>query len=90
MCQGKIVEEGTTDEIFTNPSHIYTKILLDSIPKIGTEFKYTRDVDLEDDTKYQEVMRNLKTINFIKTTNRIHIMYYLIFNIKFKGGRYES
>ena len=31
MCQGKIVEEGTTDEIFTNPSHIYTKILLNSI-----------------------------------------------------------
>ena len=66
MCQGKIVEEGTTDEIFTNPSHIYTKILLDSIPKIGTEFKYTRDVDLEDDTKYQEVMRNLKNNKFYK------------------------
>ena len=66
MCQGKIVEEGTTDEIFTNPSHIYTKILLNSIPKIGTEFKYSRDVDLEDDTKYQEIMRNLKNNKFYK------------------------
>ena len=34
MYLGKIVEFGDKDEIFSNPSHPYTKGLLDSIPKI--------------------------------------------------------
>ena len=66
MCQGKIVEEGTTEEIFLNPSHIYTKILLDSIPIIGEELKYTGDIYLESDNKYQGVMRDLKNKKFQK------------------------
>ncbi|HZJ57506.1 MAG TPA: ABC transporter ATP-binding protein [Clostridia bacterium] len=44
MCQkivvmygGKIVESGTSDEIFYNPQHEYTKGLLRSIPKINTK-----------------------------------------------------
>lgn len=32
MYAGKIVEYGLTEEIFTNPSHEYTKQLLDAIP----------------------------------------------------------
>jgi oligopeptide/dipeptide ABC transporter ATP-binding protein len=34
MYMGKIVEEGTTNEIFTNPSHPYTRALLQSIPRL--------------------------------------------------------
>ncbi|MHB1452941.1 MAG: ABC transporter ATP-binding protein [Saccharofermentanales bacterium] len=34
MYAGKIVEYGTTDEIFYNPRHEYTKGLLNSIPKL--------------------------------------------------------
>ncbi len=34
MYAGKIVEYGTTDEIFYNPKHEYTKGLLNSIPKL--------------------------------------------------------
>lgn len=37
MYAGKVVEEGTTDEIFYNPKHEYTKGLLRSIPKIDSE-----------------------------------------------------
>ncbi len=34
MYMGKIVEEGMTNEIFTNPSHPYTRALLQSIPRL--------------------------------------------------------
>lgn len=34
MQAGKIVEQGGTREIFTNPKHNYTKTLLDAIPRI--------------------------------------------------------
>jgi ABC-type oligopeptide transport system ATPase subunit len=35
MYRGEIVEIGATEEIFENPQHPYTKVLLNSIPKIG-------------------------------------------------------
>ena len=35
MCQGRIVEEGTTDEIFYSAQHPYTRALLAAVP--GTE-----------------------------------------------------
>ena len=34
MEKGKIVERGTSQQIFCKPSHPYTKLLLKSIPKI--------------------------------------------------------
>lgn len=34
MYRGEIVETGTTEEIFNNPKHKYTKLLLNSIPEI--------------------------------------------------------
>jgi ABC-type oligopeptide transport system ATPase subunit len=34
MKEGRIVEEGPTQQIYSSPSHSYTKILLASIPKI--------------------------------------------------------
>ena len=37
MYKGKIVEESSVDEIFTNPQHDYTKSLLNAIPKGGKE-----------------------------------------------------
>ena len=35
MYLGEIMETGTTDEIFNNPKHPYTKALLDAVPKFG-------------------------------------------------------
>ncbi len=32
-----IVEEGTKDQIFSNPGHPYTKALLTSIPKLNSD-----------------------------------------------------
>ena len=39
MYLGKIVEMGTTESIFKDPRHPYTRILLDSIPEPGGEKK---------------------------------------------------
>jgi peptide/nickel transport system ATP-binding protein len=35
MYAGKIVEEGTTEQIFGQPLHPYTKFLINSLPKFG-------------------------------------------------------
>jgi peptide/nickel transport system ATP-binding protein len=35
MYAGKIVEEGTTEQIFGNPLHPYTQFLINSLPKFG-------------------------------------------------------
>ena len=35
MYAGSIVEKASTDEIFSNPLHPYTKALLNSLPNIG-------------------------------------------------------
>ncbi|MFN8529369.1 MAG: ABC transporter ATP-binding protein [Anaerolineae bacterium] len=35
MYAGKIVEEGTTEQIFAEPAHPYTQFLINSLPKFG-------------------------------------------------------
>ncbi len=42
MYLGEIVELGTTEEIFSNPKHPYTKALLSSVPKFESSNKQTR------------------------------------------------
>ena len=46
MYAGKVVECGSTDEIFYNPSHEYTKGLLQSVPKLN-EREHKRLVPIE-------------------------------------------
>lgn len=46
MYAGKVVEYGTTEDIFYNPSHGYTKGLLRSIPKLN-EKEHSRLVPIE-------------------------------------------
>jgi peptide/nickel transport system ATP-binding protein/oligopeptide transport system ATP-binding protein len=43
MYLGKIVEQGTRDEIFNNPQHPYTKVLLSSIPVADPKAKKNRE-----------------------------------------------
>ncbi|MBP2650562.1 MAG: ABC-type dipeptide/oligopeptide/nickel transport system, ATPase component [Firmicutes bacterium] len=39
MYLGKIIELGTTDQVYTSPLHPYTKILLDSLPSVDPRKK---------------------------------------------------
>ena len=41
MYSGSLMELGTTDEIFSNPLHPYTKMLIGALPKVGD--KSTRE-----------------------------------------------
>ena len=42
MYFGRIVEQASTQKLFENPRHPYTRLLLDSSPAVGRKFKGTR------------------------------------------------
>src|SRR5690625_438456 len=44
MYKGRYVEEGSTEEIFSDPQHIYTKRLVAAIPHIDRSAEHTSDL----------------------------------------------
>jgi len=44
MYLGRVVERASVDEIFYNPKHPYTRLLLKSIPRIGSDRKVPLEV----------------------------------------------
>lgn len=48
IYRGKIVEEGTVEEVMTNPSHSYTQLLLASVPTPDPDQRWTDRIDLSD------------------------------------------
>lgn len=44
MYAGSIVEEGTTENILTSPSHPYTKALIEAIPRLKSEKRYIKPI----------------------------------------------
>ena len=45
MKQGQAVEEGHPKHVIEQPSHPYTKALIEAVPKIGTQHKWRKDLD---------------------------------------------
>jgi ABC-type dipeptide/oligopeptide/nickel transport system ATPase component len=45
MFRGKIVEQGTTHEVLSNPQHAYTKALIQCIPRLGARQKRLVTID---------------------------------------------
>lgn len=45
MFRGRIVEQGSTEEILNNPKHPYTKALIECIPKIGQRERRLKSID---------------------------------------------
>lgn len=59
MYRGRYVEQGTRDDIFGNPQHIYTKRLLAAIPDIDPrnrdkQYAFRQEVQKEYDEAYEE------------------------------------
>lgn len=59
MYRGRYVEQGTRDDIFENPQHIYTKRLLAAIPDINPrnrdeQFAFRQEVQKEYEEAYDE------------------------------------
>src|SRR5699024_3310389 len=59
MYKGRYVEEGTTEEIFANPQHIYTKRLVAAIPDIDPknrkkQVQYRLEVKKEYEESYND------------------------------------
>jgi len=42
MYAGKVVEMGPTEELINSPSHPYTSLLVESLPKIGVRYRETK------------------------------------------------
>ena len=59
MWKGKKVEEGPVNEIFANPQHPYTKVLLSAVPKLGSmtgqDFPMRMPVTILEDNKPVQV-----------------------------------
>lgn len=61
MYQGRLVEEGTAEEIFNNPQHLYTKRLIAAIP----------------DTDVDKIEENLNIRQSVKEEYNAHFQDYL-------------
>jgi len=44
LRRGSVVEVGTTEQVFGNPLHLYTRSLLASVPQLHTKWK---DIEIE-------------------------------------------
>lgn len=45
MFRGKIVEQGPTEEVLSNPQHPYSRALIDCVPKIGVKRRRLASID---------------------------------------------
>ncbi len=74
MRHGEYVEEGDANEIFYNPQHEYTKMLLDSMPRID-------DAQRSSHHKLKPIDQNSAADDFLKVDDvKVH------FDIKVSGG----
>lgn len=60
MCNGKIVEEGRSEDIFGNPQHSYTKLLLASLPTLKNADTVITTHIQKGTEIYQKALRDVK------------------------------
>jgi ABC-type oligopeptide transport system ATPase subunit len=66
MCNGKIVEEGRSDDIFENPQHSYTRLLLASLPTLKNADAFITKNIQKDTESYQKALQDVKERSNIK------------------------
>ena len=80
MCMGQIVEEGTTEGIFEEPAHLYTKLLLKSMPQPENNLIYEDEMMRKYEENYQRVLeivnekptfiQKLSDSHYVRSCNR--------------------
>lgn len=58
MFRGKIVEQGSAQEVLSNPKHPYTQALIDCIPRIGHGKQRLRTIDHAELDAFQKASEN--------------------------------
>ncbi len=84
MKDGQIVESGATKEVFSNPKHPYTKMLLDSEPK-GLKEEVSKDAKVLLEAKNMNVKFPIKKSFFGKTIKFLHAVNNI--NVSIKEGQ---
>src|SRR5690606_2339427 len=62
MYNGRLVEEGTTEDIFENPQHLYTKRLLSAIPNTDPKKRYENKKLREEINREYEAKTDRKSV----------------------------
>lgn len=78
MCNGKIIEEGTSGDIFENPQHSYTKLLLASLPTLKNADAFITADTQKATEVYQKTLRDVQEHSNTKT--RINLEHYVLSN----------
>lgn len=76
MCDGRIVEEGKSDDIFENPQHSYTKLLLASLPTLKNADAFVTTNIHKDTQIYKKALRDVKEHS--STKRRVKQEHYVL------------
>ena len=60
MYAGKIVEKGSAKSLFTNPSHPYTRSLLEAVPRLGKKWRKPQFLGVSEEKE----LKNLRGCSF--------------------------
>ncbi len=79
MYKGRYVEQGTRDDIFNNPQHIYTKRLIAAIPDINPrnrdeQYAFRQDVKQEYEESYDDYFDNEGLAFGLKNISDTHLV----------------
>ncbi|RKQ35664.1 ABC transporter ATP-binding protein [Oceanobacillus halophilus] len=79
MYKGRYVEQGTKEEIFNHPQHIYTKRLVSAIPDIDPSnreklFQFRQEVQEEYDESYNEYFDSEGLAYSLKPISETHLV----------------
>lgn len=79
MYKGRFVEEGTAEEIFTDPQHIYTKRLVAAIPEIDPKKReelknFRQEVNIEYEQAYNDYFDEEGLAYRLKPISETHLV----------------
>ena len=71
LHRGRIVERGSTEKVFGNPLHPYTRRLLESVPRLDSKWTSSGDRHLEDWTEETGELVEVEVDHFVLATEPV-------------------